>query len=66
MKKISLLLSLLSFLQFFSQKISYIPTIKVSYDASLQLGEKNRHNQKFVLIANSQDYYFAADQKLFE
>lgn len=52
------LLSTLSF----AQKVSFKPTIKVSYDATLQLGEKYHHSQKFVLIGNSQDYYFAAGQ----
>lgn len=46
----------------FAQKINFEPTIKVEYNSSLQLGEKNRHDQKFILIGNSQDYYFAAGQ----
>lgn len=62
MKKISLLFTLLTFIQFFSQKISFEPTIKVTYDSKLQLGEKYNHHQKFILIGNSQDYYFAAGQ----
>ncbi|MDQ0592206.1 GLPGLI family protein [Chryseobacterium ginsenosidimutans] len=46
----------------FAQKISFEPSIKVEYNASLQLGEKYHHNQKFILFGNSQDYYFAAGQ----
>ncbi|WBX99673.1 GLPGLI family protein [Chryseobacterium gambrini] len=46
----------------FSQKISFNPTIKVTYDSKLQLGEKYYHNQRFVLVGNSQDYYFGAAQ----
>lgn len=46
----------------FSQKINFDTTIKVTYDSQLQLGEKRRVNQKFVLISNSQDYYFGAAQ----
>ncbi|GAA4153253.1 hypothetical protein GCM10022217_08780 [Chryseobacterium ginsenosidimutans] len=61
MTKIYLFTIFLS-LQTFAQKIDFEPTIKVSYDASLNLGERNQHFQKFVLIGNSQDYYFAAAQ----
>ncbi|EJL72976.1 hypothetical protein PMI13_01684 [Chryseobacterium populi] len=49
-------------LKFFGQKINIETSIVVNYDASIKLGEKNRHDQKFVLIGNSQDYYFAAGQ----
>jgi len=60
-KKYSAFLLLISLL-FSSQKINFKPTIKVSYDATLQLGEKYHHEQKFILIGNSRDYYFAAGQ----
>lgn len=46
----------------FGQKITFEPTIRVTYDSKLQLGEKYQHNQKFVLVGNSQDYYFGANQ----
>ncbi|NPA09708.1 MAG: GLPGLI family protein, partial [Chlorobi bacterium] len=46
----------------FGQKINFKPTIRVTYDSKLQLGEKYQHNQKFVLVGNSQDYYFGAAQ----
>ncbi len=59
MKKI---IAIFIFIKGFSQEINFNPTIRVSYDASLQLGEKYRHNQNFVLVGNSQDYYFAAAQ----
>ena len=52
------LLSVLSF----GQKITFEPTIRVTYDSKLQLGEKYQHNQRFVLVGNSQDYYFGAAQ----
>lgn len=62
MKKIVILILLFIFEIGFSQKISFEPTIKVIYDSHLQLGEKYHHNQQFVLIGNSQNYYFAAYQ----
>lgn len=46
----------------FAQKINFKPIVKVEYNASLKLGEKYRAEQKFVLVGNSQDYYFAAAQ----
>jgi GLPGLI family protein len=46
----------------FGQKIIFEPTMRVTYAARLQLGEKYNHNQKFILLGNSQDYYFAAAQ----
>lgn len=46
----------------FSQKIDFQPSIKVVYDSKLQLGEKYQHDQRFVLVGNSQDYYFGAAQ----
>jgi len=62
MKKTFLLFALLIFTAIFSQKIKFTPTIKVTYDSRLQLGEKYFHNQKFILVGNSQDYYFGAGQ----
>lgn len=49
-------------LYIFAQQINFTPSIRVNYDASLKLGEKYQQFQKFVLIGNSQDYYFAAGQ----
>jgi len=62
MKKIFLLIILLTYTVTFSQKVTFDPTIKVTYDSKLQLGEKYYHNQRFVLVGNSQDYYFGAAQ----
>lgn len=62
MKKIFLLLAVSFCTTGFSQKINFKPTIKIIYDAKLQLGEKYHHDQKFVLVGNSQDYLFAAAQ----
>jgi GLPGLI family protein len=60
MKKICILFLSLNFIFFFGQKFDFQPTIKVIYNASLQLGEKYlQRDQKFVLVGNSQDYYFA-------
>lgn len=58
--KESYLLVLLSIPLFFSaQVIGFTSTIKVTYDASLQLGESFRQDQKFILTGNSRDYYFS-------
>src|SRR5690606_11804280 len=46
----------------FAQVAILKPVVKVTDDAKLQLGEKYRQNQKFVLIGNSSEYYFAAQQ----
>lgn len=62
MKKIKLLFLVFSFLNFFSQKIDFEPTIRVRYNSSLQLGEKYQKPQEFVLVGNSQNYYFAGAQ----
>ncbi|WP_294249761.1 GLPGLI family protein [uncultured Chryseobacterium sp.] len=62
MKKLLLLVALVLSLFITAQKINFKPTVKVEYNASLKLGEKYRHDQKFFLIGNSEDYYFAADQ----
>ncbi|MDQ0592205.1 GLPGLI family protein [Chryseobacterium ginsenosidimutans] len=43
----------------FAQKVDLKTTLKVTYNVSLQLGEKFRRDQQFVLIGNSQDYYFS-------
>ncbi|MDF2551728.1 MAG: hypothetical protein K0R77_1003 [Chryseobacterium sp.] len=62
MKKIKILFLVCSFINFFSQKIDFEPTIRVHYNSSLQLGEKYQKTQEFVLVGNSQDYYFAGAQ----
>lgn|GEM_PF-682843 len=62
MKKLFLFFAVSMFSVIFSQKLSFDPTIKVTYDSKLQLGEKYYHNQRFVLVGNSQDYYFGAAQ----
>ncbi len=43
------------------QKIEFEPTIKVTYNTNLNLGEKNMKNKDFILVGNSRDYYFAID-----
>ncbi|GAA4162751.1 hypothetical protein GCM10022217_30740 [Chryseobacterium ginsenosidimutans] len=60
-KEIILFLTICS-LHIFGQKINFNPTIRVNYDSSLKFGEKFQQFQKFVLVGNSQDYYFAAGQ----
>lgn len=50
---------MLTFVVGSAQKVDIKTTLKVTYNASLQLGEKYRRNQEFVLIGNSQDYYFS-------
>lgn len=62
MEKFFLIITLSISAIIFSQKVSFNPTIKVTYDSKLQLGEKYYHNQRFVLVGNSQDYYFGAAQ----
>ncbi|MCF2220850.1 GLPGLI family protein [Chryseobacterium sp. PS-8] len=62
MKKIYIYFAFLLSILSFGQKINFEPTIRVTYDSKLQLGEKYQHNQKFVLVGNSQDYYFGAAQ----
>lgn len=60
MNKKYVLLLIFCFVKILGQKILIEPTIKVIYNASLQLGEKYiQRDQKFVLLGNSQDYYFA-------
>jgi GLPGLI family protein len=59
MKKAILFLLTLFFVASFGQKIQFKTTLKVTYNASLQLGEKFRREQQFVLIGNSRDYYFS-------
>ncbi len=45
------------------QKILITPTVKVIYESTLKLGTKNNTQKEvFVLIGNSKDYYFAAQQ----
>ncbi|KMQ69352.1 hypothetical protein ACM39_04510 [Chryseobacterium sp. FH2] len=62
MKRILFLGFVLVNILIFGQKISFIPSIRAYYDSTLNLGEKFKKDQKFVLIGNSQDYYFAANQ----
>ena len=62
MKKNIISFIIFCFVQVSAQKIEFKPSIKVSYDASLKFGEKYQQFQKFVLIGNSQEYYFAAAQ----
>lgn len=62
MKRLTLILFILLNVHTFGQKVSFIPSIRVSYDASLNLGENFKKDQKFVLVGNSQDYYFAGYQ----
>lgn len=62
MKKKFILFLVFFSLHIFAQKINFNPTIRVNYDASLKFGEKYQQDQKFILIGNSQDYYFAAAQ----
>lgn len=47
---------------FYAQDIKFIPNIKVTYDAQLQLGQNFKKSQKFVLIGNSESYYFGGAQ----
>ncbi|WP_294271769.1 GLPGLI family protein [uncultured Chryseobacterium sp.] len=60
-RKIMLLLLCWS-LAVFGQKTELKTTIRADYDASLKLGDNYRKFQKFVLVGNSQDYYFAGIQ----
>jgi len=62
MEKVFLFVYLFSGSLFWGQKISFDPVIKVTYDASLKLGENYKHNEKFVLLGNSSEFYFAANQ----
>jgi GLPGLI family protein len=50
---------MLIFMTSFAQKVNINATLKVTYNVSLQLGEKFRRDQQFILIGNSQDYYFS-------
>lgn len=59
MKKSILLLFILFFVAAFAQKIEFKTNLRVTYNASLQLGEKYKKEQQFVLLGNSQDYYFS-------
>lgn len=58
MKKI-VVLFILIFIKGFAQNIEFKTNLKVTYNASLQLGEKFRRDQQFVLIGNSEDYFFS-------
>ena len=46
----------------FGQKVNFDAKIKVVYDSTLRLGEKFKKEQRFVLVGNDVDYYFAAEQ----
>lgn len=46
----------------FGQSVDFEPTIRVYYNSSLQLGENYQKSQTFVLLGNSEDYYFAGAQ----
>ncbi|WP_449400102.1 hypothetical protein [Chryseobacterium wanjuense] len=61
MKKYFLLFLMLVFIRGFAQNIDIKSVLKVTYNASLQLGEKFKCNQQFILIGNSQDYYFSGN-----
>jgi GLPGLI family protein len=50
------------FIYSFGQKIEFKANLKVTYESELQLGVNFKKNQTFVLIGNSQDFYFAAYQ----
>ncbi len=50
---------MLFFVTGFSQKLDLKTTLKVTYNTTLQLGEKYKRDQQFILIGNSQDYYFS-------
>lgn len=60
-KRFLLFTSLLSFFTF-AQRVSFTPSIRVYYDSTLNLGENFKKEQKFVLVGNSQSYYFGAAQ----
>lgn len=50
----------------FAQVMTLKPIVKVTYDAKLQMGERFQQNQKFVVIGNSSEYYFAAQQNFLD
>ncbi|MGZ5245377.1 MAG: GLPGLI family protein [Bacteroidia bacterium] len=47
---------------FYTQNIKFIPNIRVTYDAQLQLGQHFKKSQQFVLVGNSNNYYFGGAQ----
>lgn len=61
MKKYFSILLVCINIYFFAQKIEFEPTVKITYNANLNLGEKNKKNKDFILVGNSQNYYFAID-----
>jgi GLPGLI family protein len=61
MRKYFCLLLFYISLHAFAQKIDFESSIKVTYNANLNLGEKNKKNKDFILIGNSQNYYFAIE-----
>jgi GLPGLI family protein len=61
MKKYFLILLLLTY-TLNAQKIEISTNIKVTYDAKLKLGNNfQKNNETFILIGNSQNYYFGID-----
>lgn len=44
-----------------AQKIEIKPTIQITYNANLKLGDSLKKNKNFILIGNSQDFYFGID-----
>lgn len=45
-----------------AQKIAITPNLRVTYQSVLKLGKNNTQKENFVLIGNSKDYYFGAEQ----
>ncbi len=60
--KMIFLFSLLHFLFFKGQKVQFLPNLRVTYEGSLKLGENFKKDETFILIGNSQNYYFGAAQ----
>lgn len=60
--RLLLLIFIFYYQVFSSQKVNLEINFKVIYDSKLKLGEKFQKNQRFILIGNSFDYYFAAEQ----
>lgn len=50
------------FLVLKAQKIEMSSTIRVTYNSILNLGINNKKSQTFILVGNSEDYYFAGQQ----
>jgi GLPGLI family protein len=45
----------------YAQKTEIEATIKITYNANLNLGTKNQKNKNFILVGNSNSYYFGLD-----